>query len=328
MPLIPVAIDAATIFDPARLIAVLAAVDIRYSEIWVPLKYDHFKEKDYLTGFGTDSAFGLLADSQGNYKVEPLATPSDTEVLKPSDWSTGPKILRWALEKGRAVPKDLSQYKGLTVQLQQKDKLNSLSEAVLLGPPSEGLYDARAGKGSAATIIAEQKRDDLGPAYAWRLEPYGMGGGIAEILAAGLEGIAEPFLSHPYFFDGRTTHNYNFYTKDESIKLLSRSENHQMDHDSITIEGSLYAASNLLRSPEPVAIADVAFFLEHKERIQSIQGLVSASKALGNRSKDCGIIASKFLATTVADAALFGGVPVSTTLVSVYDIAARWLKRE
>lgn len=40
----PIIIDAATIFDPARLLAVLASVDIRHSEVWVSQRYDHFKE--------------------------------------------------------------------------------------------------------------------------------------------------------------------------------------------------------------------------------------------------------------------------------------------
>ena len=66
MALKPVIIDFATIFDPARLIAVLAAVDIRYSEVWIQCSYDQWKEKDYLTGMGTDSAVGLLPDSHGH----------------------------------------------------------------------------------------------------------------------------------------------------------------------------------------------------------------------------------------------------------------------
>jgi len=68
----PVIIDAATIFDPARLIAVLASVDLRYSEVWVSQRYDHFKEKDFITGFGTDSRFALLPDENGRYKTDPL----------------------------------------------------------------------------------------------------------------------------------------------------------------------------------------------------------------------------------------------------------------
>ncbi|WP_025039506.1 hypothetical protein [Nitrosospira briensis] len=77
----PIVIDAATIFDPARLLAVLASVDIRHSEVWVSQRYDHFKEKDFITGFGTDSKFALLPDQDGCYKTDPIEIPSLDEKL-------------------------------------------------------------------------------------------------------------------------------------------------------------------------------------------------------------------------------------------------------
>ena len=90
----PIIIDAATIYDPARLLAVLASVDIRHSEVWVSQRYDHFKEKDFLTGWGTEDRIGLLPARDGSYKAKPLDTPSLDEKLNPTHCDTRPKILR------------------------------------------------------------------------------------------------------------------------------------------------------------------------------------------------------------------------------------------
>src|SRR3546814_13133066 len=118
----PIIIDASTIFDPARLLAVLASVDIRHTEVWVSQRYDHFKEKDFITGFGTDSKFALLPDQNGKYKTTPIETPSLDEKLDPKSWATGPKILRWALDKGMVVPKDLYKYEELAIDLEKRSK--------------------------------------------------------------------------------------------------------------------------------------------------------------------------------------------------------------
>lgn len=128
----PIIIDAATIFDPTRLIAVLASVDIRYSEVWVSQKYDHFKEKDFITGFGTDSKFALLPDQKGSYKTVPLETPDINEKLDSKSWMTGPKILRWALDKGMVVPKDLFRYNDLAIQLERENKSIPPTNCILM----------------------------------------------------------------------------------------------------------------------------------------------------------------------------------------------------
>src|SRR3546814_6106379 len=103
-------------------LAVLASVDIRHTEVWVSQRYDHFKEKDFITGFGTDSKFALLPDQNGKYKTTPIETPSLDEKLDPKSWATGPKILRWALDKGMVVPKDLYKYEELD---RKNTRLNS-----------------------------------------------------------------------------------------------------------------------------------------------------------------------------------------------------------
>ncbi len=319
----PIIIDGATIFDPARLIAVLSAVDIRYSEVWVSQKYDHFKEKDFITGFGTDSKFGLFENPIIGFKADPIEVPKINEKLDPKSWTTGPKILRWALEKGIAVPKDLYKYNDLAIELEKENELNHLSEAIMLGPPGE--YDIRAGKERTEEYLKKTGQSKLGPEYAWRLEPYGIGHGLGIILAAALEENVEPFFSHPYFNDKSSLYNYNYYKKDESLKHIS-GELNEKELPSISIGESIKDAQNVLRSPELITISEVANFLNQKERIKSIEQLINVSKEIENRNKDIGIIATKYTGTVIADTYLFGGLPVSTTLVSIYDIGARYFK--
>lgn len=319
----PIIIDGATIFDPARLISVLSAVDIRYSEVWVSEKYDHYKEKDFITGFGTDSKFGLLPNSVLGYKAKPIEIPKLDDKLDPRLWTTGPKILRWALEKGIAVQKDLYDYNELAIQLEKEHKLNHLSEAIMLGPPSE--IDIRAGKERTEEYLKKTGKTELGPEYAWRLEPYGIGNGIGLILAAATEENVEPFFSHPYFKDNSSTHNYSYYKKDESLKRILV-EKDEIGAKEITIKSSVQDAKRILKSPELISLAEVANFLDQKERIQSIEQLINASKELESRNKDIGIIVSKYAGTVLADTTLFGGLPVSTTLVSLYDIGTRYFK--
>ena len=286
-------------------------------------RYDHFKEKDFITGFGTDSKFALLPDQNGRYKTDPMEMPSFDEKLDPKSWATGPKILRWALDKGMVVPKDLYKYEELAIELEKTLGLSNLSEAIMLGPPSE--YDIRAGKERTEEYLKRTGQDSLGPEYAWRLEPYGIGHGLGLILAAAREDNVEPFLSHPNFRDHVSTHNYTFYKRDQSLN--SAFENiSNIPKANIDIEGALRTASRLLKCPEPMSLGDVAFFLEQKERIESITGIITASKLLESRSADIGIIAGKFLGTTATDLTLFGGLPVATALVSLYDVGARFLK--
>jgi len=318
----PIIIDAATIFDPARLLAVLASVDIRHSEVWVSQRYDHFKEKDFITGFGTDRKFALLPDGNGRYKTDPLDIPSINEKLDPKSWVTGPKILRWALDKGMVVPKDLFKYEELAIELEKENKINSLSEAIMLGPPSE--YDLRAGKERTEEFLKRAGKESLGPEYAWRLEPYGIGHGLGLILATAQEENVEPFLSHPYFRDNLSTHNYSFYKRDESLRPALE-DKPQRPEVNIDIENALKDASRLIKSPEPIVLSEVAFYLGQKERIESITGIITASKNLESRNKDIGIITGKYVGTLIADMA-FGGIPVTTTLVSLYDAGTRFFK--
>lgn len=319
----PIIIDAATIFDPARLLAVLASVDIRYSEVWVSQRYDHFKEKDFITGFGTDSKFALLPDANGRYKTDPLDIPSINEKLNPKSWVTGPKILRWALDKGMVIPKDLYKYEELAIELEKENKIANLSEAIMLGPPSE--YDIRAGKEKTEEYLLRTGKESLGPEYAWRLEPYGIGHGLGLILAAAQEESVEPFLSHPNFRDNISTHNYSFYKRDKLISLALE-DKLQSTKVNIDIENALKDASTLLRSPELIVLSEVAFYLKQKERIESITGIITASKDLELRNKDIGIITGKYAGTLIADGTFFGGMPVATTLVSLYDVGTRFFK--
>lgn len=317
----PVIIDAATIFDPARLIAVLASVDIRHSEVWVSQRYDHFKEKDFITGFGTDSKFALLADQNGKFKTDPLEMPLTNEKLDPNFYMTGPKILRWALKNGMAVPKDLYKYEELAIQLEDENNISDLSEAIMLGPPAE--FDIRAGKKGTEEYLKREGKNTLGPEYAWRLEPYGIGHGLGLILAAAKEENVEPFISHPNFCDNVSSHNYTYYKREKELvsAIGARSKK-----SSFMLEESLNQANKLLTSPEPVDISQVAFYLSQKERIDSITGILTASDELETRNKDIGIITSKSVGTYVFDAALFSGIPVATGLVSLYDIGARFFK--
>jgi hypothetical protein len=317
----PIIIDAATIFDPARLLAVLASVDIRHSEVWVSQRYDHFKEKDFITGFGTDSKFALLADKNGKYKADPLEVPSINEKLDPNAWITGPKILRWALDKGMVVPKDLFKYEELAVELEKENGIGGLSEAIMLGPPAE--YDIRAGKKLTEEYLKRAGKNALGPEYSWRLEPYGIGHGLGLILAAAKEENVEPFLSHPNFRDEISSHNYTYYTRDKGLGSATEKQTGQPEFD---IERSMKDATRLLKSPEMIVVSEVAFYLRQKERIESIAGIITASKELETRNKDIGIIASKYAGTLLTDTTAFGGIPVTTTLVSVYDVCSRFFK--
>ncbi|QQM66420.1 hypothetical protein JG479_17690 [Pseudoalteromonas sp. LC2018020214] len=319
----PIIIDAATIFDPARLLAVLASVDIRHSEVWVSQRYDHFKEKDFLTGWGTDSRFALLPDSKGKYKCDPLGVPLADEKLPANSDMTGPKILRWALDKGMVVVKDLYKYEELAIELENQYKLNDLSEAIMLGPPHE--YDLRAGKERTEEFLQRSGKTALGPEYAWRLEPYGIGHGLGLILAAAQEDNVEPFLSHPYFKDNVSTHNYSFYKKDEALKLLL-SDDVDNSFQIIEVEKTLKDAKRLLKTPESLKIAEIAYYLNQKERIDTISGLITASEQLETRNKDCGIIATKYVGTLTTDLALFGGIPITSTLTSIYDVGTRFFK--
>lgn len=319
----PIIIDAATIYDPARLLAVLASVDIRHSEVWVSQRYDHFKEKDFLTGWGTDDRIGLLPARDGSYKAKPLEIPSPNEKLKASHCDTGPKILRWALDKGMAVPKDLFKFEELAIELEKENHINNLSEAIMLGAPHA--YDLRAGEEWTKDYLERTGQDSLGPEFAWRLEPYGIGHGLGLMLAAAKEYSVEPFFSHPFFRDGSSTHNYTYYKRDQ--KIGAPSEAHlSRDKQDIEIDGSLIESKNLLKSPESISLDEVAFYLNQKERIDSITGIITASKNIESRGKDIGIIASKYAGTVAFDTLLCGGLPVSTSLVSLYDIGSRFFK--
>jgi hypothetical protein len=289
----------------------------------VSQRYDHFKEKDFITGFGTDSKFALLPDANGRYKTDPLDIPSINEKLNPKSWVTGPKILRWALEKGMIVPKDLYKYEELAIELEKENLISNLSEAIMLGPPSE--YDSRAGKERTEEYLKRKGQKSLGPEYAWRLEPYGIGHGIGLILAAAQEDGVEPFLSHPNFRDNQSTHNYSFYKRDLSLGFALE-DKPQSPEIAIEIEATLKDASRLLKSPEPFVLSEVAFYLEQKERIESITGIITASKDLESRNKDIGIIAGKYAGTLIADGTVFGGIPITTTLVSLYDVGTRYFK--
>ncbi len=317
----PIIIDAATIFDPARLIAVLASVDIKHSEVWVSQRYDHFKEKDFITGFGTEGKFALLPDASGRFKADPVDLPQVNEKLDPKSYMTGPKILTWAIKKGMVVPKDLYGYEEAAKQLERENDLSDLSEAIMLGPPAE--IDIRAGKERTEEYLKRTGRSSLGPDYAWRLEPYGIGHGLGIILAVAKDNKADAFISHPYFRDNFSTHNYTYYNRGKDIEgaIIGK------DLGAVfSIEDQLKRANTLLKGPEPIDISQVAFYLHQKERIDSITGIISASNELETRKKDIGIITSKAVGTYAFDTVVFGGLPVATVLVSVYEVSARFLK--
>lgn len=319
----PIIIDAATIYDPARLLAVLASVDIRHSEVWVSQRYDHFKEKDFLTGWGTDDRIGLLPALDGSYKAKPLAVPSLNEKLKPTHCDTGPKILRWALDKGMVVPKDLFKFEELAIELEKENHISDLSEAIMLGAPYA--YDIRAGEEWTKDYLQRTGQKSLGPEFSWRLEPYGIGHGLGLMLAAAKEYSVEPFFSHPFFRDGCSKHNYTYYKRDQKISMPSEAHVRR-DTQDIEIGDSLIKAKNLLKSPESISLSEVAFYLNQKERIDSITGIITASKNIETRGKDIGIIVSKYVGTVAFDTILFGGLPLTSAAVSIYDIGARHLK--
>mgnify|MGYP001137685585 CR=1 FL=1 len=319
----PIIIDVATIFDPARLIAILASIDVRHSEVWVSQRYDHIKEKDFITGSGTDTKFALLPDSSGRFTAEPVEIPKPDEKLDPNWYMTGPKILRWALSKGMAVPKDLSQYEELAVSLESENRISSLSEAIMLGAPAE--YDIRAGKELTEEYLKRTGKKALGAEYAWRLEPYGIGHGLGLILAAAQEEGVEPFISHPNFHDNISTHNYSYYERNRRITSASEQQD---EKESYSILDALRLSKSLLSSPEPVNISQVAFYLDQKDRIDHISGIITASRELETRSKDIGIMTSKAVGTYAVDAAVFGGLPVATSLASVFDVGTRFFGRK
>jgi hypothetical protein len=318
----PIIIDAATIFDPARLIAVLASIDIRHSEVWISQRYDHIKEKDFITGFGTDSKFALLPDQSGNFKADPLKIPHINEKLDPNSYMTGPKILRWALSKGMAVPKDLYRYEELAINLEAENELNGLSEAIMLGAPAE--YDIRAGKERTEEFLKRTGRRELGPEYAWRLEPYGIGHGLGLILAAAQEDNVEPFISHPNLRDNISTHNFTYYERKQRI-IAAAEKREEREH--YAISDAIALSKSILSAPEPVSISQVAYYLDQRDRIDHIAGIVAASRDLESRNKDIGVMTSKAVGTYAVDAALFGGLPVATGLVSIYDVGSRYFRR-
>ena len=277
----PIIIDAATIFDPARLIAVLASVDIRHSEVWVSQRYDHIKEKDFITGYGTESRFALLPDQSGRFKADPLEIPNINDKLDPNDYMTGPKILRWALSKGMAVPKDLYHYKELAIALETENNIDHLSEAIILGAPAK--FDIRAGEERTKNYLKQAGRKELGPEFAWRLEPYGLGHGLGLILAAAQEENVEPFISHPNFSNRAVTHNYTYYERHRrtiaAVEARDR-DKHYVIPDAIALSKSIFS------SPEPINIAEVAFYLDQKDRIDHIAGIIEASRDLETRKVD------------------------------------------
>ncbi|WP_025039505.1 hypothetical protein [Nitrosospira briensis] len=221
------------------------------------------------------------------------------------------------------VPKDLYKYEDLAIELEKIHQLDNLSEAIMLGPPAE--YDVRAGKEWTKEYLKRMGKDRLGREYSWRLEPYGIGHGLGLVLAAAQEEHVEPFLSYPNFRDNVSTHNYTFYKRDKSLSSAFE-EKTCTPRANIDIEEALQDASRLLKCPEPIALAEVAFYLGQKERIESITGIITASKLLESRNKDTGIIAGKFVGTLAADITAFGGIPITTTLVSLYDVGARFFK--
>lgn len=202
----------------------------------------------------------------------------------------------------------------------------------MLGPPSDQAYEIRAGKGAAESYKTQLKRDSLGPELSWRLEPYGIGDGLGLILAAAKEEGVEPFISHPHFFDQVSTHNYTYYQKENSGNTLAFSIRETQNNNNATpflkIGRDLPIAAGLLSSSSNVQIRDIAFYLDQKERIQSISAIIAASELLKNRSADCGIIASKFVGTTVLDATMFMGMPVSSSLVAAYEMGVRWFREK
>lgn len=77
------------------------------------------------------------------------------------------------------VPKNLLRYEELAIELEKENKITNLSEAIMLGPPSQ--YDIRAGKEWTEEYLKNIGKDSLGANYAWRLEPYGLGHGLGQL---------------------------------------------------------------------------------------------------------------------------------------------------
>lgn len=313
MSLKPVIIDFATLFDPARLISVLASVDIRYSEVWVPLAYDHLKEKDFLTGFGTDSVLGLLPNEKGAYKAAPTDPIAPSDKLDFTNIYTGPRILQWGILSGRIVPKDFEQYEKDSYELAREYGLGGVREDIMLGEPDGKMAGVRHPSLEGHTQGLE-----------WRLSPYGLGSGFGQMLLAKNMHGAEPFFSHPFFFDQSQTLNNNYYLHTQASKARLGNPSKSK---SLALETSTRLAETLIRAPEGVSLEDVSFFLDNRDRIECLHGIIRASEVVQGRPKDCGIIASKFLVTTGIDLVLFGGLPISSAAVSLYDIGARFCKK-
>lgn len=252
-----------------------------------------------------------------------MEIPKPDEKLDPNWYMTGPKILRWALGKGMAVPKDLSQYEELAVSLESENRISSLSEAIMLGAPAE--YDIRAGKELTEEYLKRTGKKTLGAEYAWRLEPYGIGHGLGLILAAAQEENVEPFISHPSLHDNISTHNYSYYERNRRITSATEQQD---EKESYSIQDALRLSKSLFSSPEPVNISQVAFYLDQKDRIDHIAGIIAASRELETRNKDIGIMTSKAVGTYAVDAAVFGGLPVTTSLASVFDVGTRFFGRK
>lgn len=320
----PIIIDAATIFDAPRLLAVLASVDIRHSEVWVSQQYDHFKEKDFITGMRLGDKFGLLPDEEGKYKAEPLEAPKEKDQLDSNHWLTGPKILRWALEKGLAVPKDFSRYDELAKELAKEHGLKDLSEDIMLGAPHD--HDVHMGKEWTETYLKATGQEKLGDNHAWRLVPYGSVYGLGYLLAAKEEAGAEAFLSHPYFSDSVSTHNYNYYNFYEKKQPRDFAIDDSGENKKVVIADAILDATKLVESPKQLTIGDVAFFLQQKERIDLIQGILNASKELETTGKDVAIMTGKFVGSLAVDVSLFAGLPVASGVLFLYEVGTRVIR--
>jgi hypothetical protein len=46
-----------------------------------------------------------------------------------------------------------------------------------------------------------------------------------------------------------------------------------------------------------------------------------------SKTKDTALVGTKFLGTTAADALIFGGLPITSGLMTAYDMFARYLKK-
>ena len=145
------------------------------------------------------------------------------------------------------------------------------------------------------------------------------------ILAVTQEESVEPFTSHPNFRDTISTHNYTYYERKR--RIISAAEQ-QKEQEGYAIEDVVKFSNSMLSSPEPVDISQVAFYLDQKDRIDHITGIITAFRELETRNKDIGVMTSKALGTYAVDAAVFGGLPVTTGLASIYDVGARFFRRK